>query len=152
MSQVILDLRYRRSSRNRISPVDSLASTIRLSLLALALPLVTARVLPEVEKRCLSLNEVCIEPGASIVSASYNAYRNNVDIWDIDLNITRLPPSCQLQVDIVTNENTGKRVCARVWLPEDWNRRLLAFGQGGIGLVGHESSESFVLFGSCMQY
>jgi hypothetical protein len=118
---------------------------MRFSLLALVVPLATARITTEAEHRCLALNNVCIEPGACITEAAHHAYRNNVEIWDVDRNITRLPPACELWIDIVTNNATGKRVQAVVWMPEDWNGRLLAFGQGGIGLVGEDPRAQFVL-------
>ncbi|KAJ9117539.1 hypothetical protein QFC22_004389 [Naganishia vaughanmartiniae] len=47
------------------------------------------------------------------------------------LTTTGLPAFCRLKFDVLTNPATGKTAGAELWLPDDWNSRMLAFGGGG---------------------
>ncbi|KAJ9098119.1 hypothetical protein QFC21_004448 [Naganishia friedmannii] len=47
------------------------------------------------------------------------------------LTTTDLPAFCRLKFDVLTNPMTGKTAGVELWLPDDWNTRMLAFGGGG---------------------
>ena len=47
------------------------------------------------------------------------------------LTTTDLPAFCRLTFNVLTNPVTGKTAGAELWLPDDWNTRMLAFGGGG---------------------
>lgn len=47
------------------------------------------------------------------------------------LTTTELPAFCRLKLNVLTNPATGKTASSELWLPDDWNTRMLAFGGGG---------------------
>jgi hypothetical protein len=85
-----------------------------IPLLCFTVWLAAARIITATKERCLALEDTCIEPGAYITRAVHRAYYNDSDIWnnDVDrnINITLLPPACELWINIVTNDATGKEV------------------------------------------
>jgi hypothetical protein len=60
------------------------------------------------------------------------------------VNTTALPGFCRLVLRIVTNPGKGKDAGAELWLPDEWNERLLGFGNGGWG-GGGEYEWAFIL-------
>ena len=48
----------------------------------------------------------------------------------IDTDI--LPEFCRIQVNITTNATADSIAAAEVWLPSDWNGRILAIGNGAL--------------------
>jgi feruloyl esterase len=47
------------------------------------------------------------------------------------LTTTELPAFCRFKFNVVTNPTTGKTAGSELWLPDDWNSRMLGFGGGG---------------------
>lgn len=47
------------------------------------------------------------------------------------LTTTELPAFCRLKFNVLTNPETGKTAGSELWLRDDWNTRMLAFGGGG---------------------
>ncbi|GHJ85204.1 hypothetical protein NliqN6_1606 [Naganishia liquefaciens] len=45
---------------------------------------------------------------------------------------TKLPAFCRLALTITTNTTSGNQALTEVWMPDDWNARLLGFGNGGL--------------------
>jgi feruloyl esterase len=96
---------------------------------------------------------------ASVTATQFFAEGDTVSISNLfsSINSTHLPAFCRkylyirhcrycfevirliahlhlgVQLLIVTNPSTGKTANAEVWLPEDWNGRFLAVGNGGFG-------------------
>lgn len=64
------------------------------------------------------------------------------------VNTTALPAFCRLVLSIITNPVTGKSAGAELWLPDQWNERLLGFGNGGWG-GGGESERDFSAWSIC---
>ena len=42
-----------------------------------------------------------------------------------------LPAFCRVELKITTNATANSTATAEVWLPEEWNNRFLAVGNGG---------------------
>ena len=47
------------------------------------------------------------------------------------INTKSLPAFCRLQLVITTNATAGSSALTEVWLPDAWNGRSLAVGNGG---------------------
>lgn len=56
---------------------------------------------------------------------------------------TDLPAFCRLQIVITTNTTASSTALVEVWLPDEWNGRLLGTGNGGFS-GGSESAFYFV--------
>ncbi|KIP02131.1 hypothetical protein PHLGIDRAFT_309422 [Phlebiopsis gigantea 11061_1 CR5-6] len=48
------------------------------------------------------------------------------------INATDLPAFCRLELVVTTNATAGSTALTEVWLPDDWNGRLLTVGNGGL--------------------
>lgn len=48
-----------------------------------------------------------------------------------------LPSFCRIELKITTNTTANSTALAEVWLPEDWNGRFLAIGNGGFSGGGN---------------
>jgi hypothetical protein len=67
------------------------------------------------------------------VSTHYYPVRSFINVtspWST-LTTTNLPAFCRLIFNVLTNPVTGKTAGAELWLPDDWNTRMLAFEGGG---------------------
>ncbi|KAH9948592.1 feruloyl esterase-like protein [Amylocystis lapponica] len=59
------------------------------------------------------------------------------------IDVDNLPAFCRVQLVITTNATSGSFCDTEVWLPDEWNNRVLAFGNGGfsggvaVGDLGH---------------
>ena len=85
------------------------------------------------------LNEDCssfmFESNASsFIASTYYEAGEHVNISNlfqaIDTDI--LPELCRIQVNITTNATADSIAAAEVWLPSDWNGRILAIGNGAL--------------------
>ncbi|EIN04104.1 tannase and feruloyl esterase [Punctularia strigosozonata HHB-11173 SS5] len=76
-----------------------------------------------------------IDPGVAETTADNEFYeaggRVHIENPSSSINSTHLPAFCRVQIKVVTNPATNKTANAEVWLPEDWNGRFLAVGNGG---------------------
>ncbi|PIL35641.1 hypothetical protein GSI_02370 [Ganoderma sinense ZZ0214-1] len=48
------------------------------------------------------------------------------------INESTLPAFCRVELTITTNTTAGSTALAEVWLPDNWNGRMLTVGNGGI--------------------
>jgi feruloyl esterase len=55
---------------------------------------------------------------------------NTTSFWS-PLSTSDLPAFCIFKFNVLTNPATGKTAGSELWLPDDWNSRMLAFGGGG---------------------
>lgn len=55
---------------------------------------------------------------------------NTTSFWS-PLTTSNLPAFCRFKFNVLTNPATGKTAGSELWLPDDWNTRMLAFGGGG---------------------
>lgn len=55
---------------------------------------------------------------------------NTTSFWS-PLTTSELPAFCRFRFEVLTNPATGKTAGSELWLPDDWNSRMLAFGGGG---------------------
>jgi hypothetical protein len=105
------------------------------------------------ERRCVSINQVCIDNHTLVIDATHYAPNAHIDLslkpstatlhfTSRYSNITGIPAFCRLKLEITTNNVTGKHAQAELWLPDRWNGRLLALGQDGLGLLGAALRES----------
>ena len=56
---------------------------------------------------------------------------------------TDLPAFCRLQLVVTTNATAGSSALVEIWLPDEWNGRLLGTGNGGLA-GGSQSYSRFV--------
>ncbi|TCD66433.1 hypothetical protein EIP91_001369 [Steccherinum ochraceum] len=63
----------------------------------------------------------------------YNA-GDNVTISNLynGISTTQLPAFCRIELAITTNATANSTALTEVWLPAQWNNRLIAFGNGGL--------------------
>lgn len=75
----------------------------------------------------------------SLVNVS-NAYSSIV--------ASNLPPFCRVELVITTNPAANTSALTEVWLPDDWNGRVLTVGNGGISGGGMWSRTIAPAFGN----
>ena len=56
------------------------------------------------------------------------------------VSTTDLPAFCRIQLVVTTNSTANSSAQAEVWLPQQWNDRLLMVGNGGFGGGGQYDS------------
>ena len=78
-------------------------------------------------------------PANAVVDIS-NAYSS--------INESTLPAFCRVQLTITTNVTAKSTALAEVWLPDDWNGRMLTIGNGGISGGGEWSFALLVVMAS----
>ncbi|KAI0349703.1 feruloyl esterase-like protein [Trametes cingulata] len=71
----------------------------------------------------------------SLVAATYFPANARVDISNVfsSINVTDLPAFCRVELRVTTNATAGSFAITEVWLPDDWNGRMLTIGNGGFG-------------------
>ncbi|KAI0642639.1 feruloyl esterase-like protein [Trametes meyenii] len=74
-------------------------------------------------------------PGVAVVATTHFAAHARVDISNIfsSINATDLPAFCRVELVVTTNATGGSFANTEVWLPDDWNGRVLTIGNGGFG-------------------
>ncbi|TBU33530.1 feruloyl esterase-like protein [Dichomitus squalens] len=48
------------------------------------------------------------------------------------IHVSNLPAFCRVELTITTNTTAGSFALTEVWLPDDWNGRVLTLGNGGL--------------------
>ncbi|KAI9063782.1 feruloyl esterase-like protein [Trametes sanguinea] len=74
-------------------------------------------------------------PGVSLTAATYFPANARVDISNVfsSINASDLPAFCRVELVVVTNATAGSFANTEVWLPDDWNGRIVTIGNGGFG-------------------
>ncbi|KAI0764610.1 feruloyl esterase-like protein [Trametes elegans] len=74
-------------------------------------------------------------PGVSVAATTHFPAHARVDISNLfsSVNTTDLPAFCRVELVITTNATAGSFANTEVWLPDDWNSRILTIGNGGFG-------------------
>ncbi|KAI5478000.1 feruloyl esterase-like protein [Pseudohyphozyma bogoriensis] len=69
----------------------------------------------------------------AVVGVTYYDYGDLVNLTSSGgaVDATDLDPFCRVQLWITTNATTGNGAVSELWLPDDWNSRLLGVGNGG---------------------
>ena len=54
------------------------------------------------------------------------------------ISTTSLPAFCRVELIITTNATARSTALTEVWLPDEWNSRILSFGNGGLAGGGKQ--------------
>ena len=80
----------------------------------------------------------------SIASNFFSAgSRVNISTTLQAIDTDTLPAFCRVELKITTNVTANSTATAEVWLPEEWNNRFLAVGNGGFSGGGKISGQYF---------
>ena len=80
----------------------------------------------------------------SIASSFFSAgSRVNISTTLQTIDTDTLPAFCRVELKITTNVTANSTATAEVWLPEEWNNRFLAVGNGGFSGGGKISGQYF---------
>ncbi|KAI0349705.1 feruloyl esterase-like protein [Trametes cingulata] len=91
-------------------------------------------------------------PGVALAGTTYYPANATVDIGNdyMAINSSALPAFCRVQLLVTTNETAGSSANTEVWLPDEWNGRMLTIGNGGfaggadvLGLGNQAVSQGF---------
>ena len=80
-------------------------------------------------------------PDVDLTKATYHHAGALVNITTpySTITTTDLPAFCRAELVITTNSTGGSFALTEVWLPDDWNGRIVTFGNGGMSGGGtHE--------------
>ncbi|OJT03360.1 hypothetical protein TRAPUB_6029 [Trametes pubescens] len=85
------------------------------------------------QKSCSSFGPTPLA-GVAFASSTHFAANTHVNISNVYSSIdeTNLPAFCRVELVITTNATAGTTALAEVWLPDDWNGRVLTVGNGGL--------------------
>ena len=69
---------------------------------------------------------------SSFISSTYYEAGEYVNISNLfqSINAVALPSFCRVQLNITTNSTVNSVAAAEVWLPSEWDGRILAVGNG----------------------
>ena len=117
-----------------------LLSATLLAVLACLLPLTIAW-----QSDCESFTPEGV-PDVTLLGATYYPANTTVDITTNQsaIDVANLPAFCRLQLQITINTTATSTCYTEVWLPDEWNGRFLAVGNGGLA-GGGESRTSVYL-------
>ncbi|KAI5451864.1 hypothetical protein NCC49_001166 [Naganishia albida] len=97
------------------------------ALLALLSALGAAAWKDQCESFTASIPNVVIKPTYYPAGALVNLTSPSSSV-----TTTKMPAFCRLALTITTNATSGNQALTEVWMPDDWNNRLLGFGNGGL--------------------
>ncbi|KAI5478525.1 feruloyl esterase-like protein [Pseudohyphozyma bogoriensis] len=82
--------------------------------------------------QCINFKPSAVDDVA-IVGVTYYELGDLVNLTSYGgtVDSTSLDPFCRIQMWITTNSTTGNGAASELWLPDDWNSRLVGFGNGG---------------------
>ncbi|OCH94812.1 feruloyl esterase-like protein [Obba rivulosa] len=72
--------------------------------------------------------------GAALLGTTYFKVNERVNISNLysAIDTDTLPAFCRVELVITTNATANSSALTELWLPDDWNGRFLAAGQGGL--------------------
>lgn len=78
-------------------------------------------------------------PNVNLTGTVYYPANTLVNISNVysSINVTNLPAFCRAELTIITNVTAGSFALTEVWLPDDWNGRVLTVGNGGLAGGGN---------------
>ncbi|KAJ3008471.1 hypothetical protein NUW54_g3142 [Trametes sanguinea] len=105
-----------------------LAATFALLGLALGVGAITGS-----RTACLSFSPSSLA-SASFSNATHYATNTRVNISNAysSIDVSNLPGFCRVELVITTDATAGSTALTEVWLPDDWNGRVLTVGNGGL--------------------
>ncbi|KAI0359937.1 feruloyl esterase-like protein [Trametes cingulata] len=85
------------------------------------------------ESACTSFAPASLA-GASLSGTTHYAANTRVNISNVysSIDVSNLPSFCRVELVITTNATAGSTALTEVWLPDDWNGRVLTVGNGGL--------------------
>lgn len=83
-------------------------------------------------------------PNVNLTGTTYYPTNTLVNISNVysSINVSNLPAFCRAELTIVTNTTAGSFALTEVWLPDDWNGRVLTVGNGGLAGGGTSISQT----------
>ncbi|KAI0671669.1 feruloyl esterase-like protein [Trametes maxima] len=83
---------------------------------------------------CASFAPRPLAHGAALRGITHYAAHSPVNISNVysSIDVSNLPAFCRVELVITTNATAGSTARTEVWLPDDWNGRVLTVGNGGL--------------------
>ncbi|KAI0649165.1 feruloyl esterase-like protein [Trametes meyenii] len=83
---------------------------------------------------CASFAPRPLAHGAALTGVTHYAAQSPVNISNVysSIDVSNLPAFCRVELVITTNATAGSTALTEVWLPDDWNGRVLTVGNGGL--------------------
>ncbi|KAH9917134.1 feruloyl esterase-like protein [Epithele typhae] len=76
---------------------------------------------------------------ASVTHFDTNATVDFTNLFS-SINTSVLPAFCRVELVVTTNATAGSFAITEVWLPDEWNGRMLSFGNGGVAGGGKRAA------------